>query len=231
MQSGKLDAGLSAVVDALPEYYVAEHRLARVLRRQGKAAAAALLEARLPTSKQMRSGDLAEILGTAFINELTPYEIGVFRLQWKDHRNMAMRGDDLIGVAWDQNGQGRFLKGEAKSRATLASQTVGEARQALASCDERPTPQALLFLSQMYLDIGRSDICDLIDDATLDRTIPLENVEHLMFTFTGNAATALLTSDLKAYAGGVTQHAVNFHVPTHQNFIQSVFNTVIANAR
>ncbi|MBJ7484210.1 Hachiman antiphage defense system protein HamA [Brevundimonas sp.] len=228
---GKLANGMNAVAATLPEHYVAAHHLARVLRRQGKSQAADLVEARLPTTKQLRSGDLGEILGTAFVNELTTYEIGVLRLQWKDHRNMAMRGDDLIGIAADAKGQALFLKGEAKSGANMAKATITAARKGLASADERPTPHALLFLSEKYLAAERTDISDLIDDATLDRTVELKQVEHLMFTFTGNAAGGLLTTELQTYAGTVKQIAVNFHIPTHQTFIQNVFDTVIANGR
>ncbi|HRO33045.1 MAG TPA: SAVED domain-containing protein [Brevundimonas sp.] len=231
VKPGQVDNGVDLVAEALPEHYVAAHHLARVLRRQGKPQAAALVEERLPTTKQIRSGDLGEILGVAYVNELTDYEIGVFRLQWKDHRNMAMRGDDLIGIAEGDDGRAYFLKGEAKSAANIAAATITAARAALAGAEERPTPHALLFLSEKYLSAGREEICDLIDEATLDRTIDLDQVEHLIFTFTGNAAGGLLTTDLQNYAGTVSQIAVNFHVPTHQNFIQNVFDTVIANAR
>lgn len=226
----RLAEGVEEVAATIPDHYVATHHLARVLRRRGKPQAAALVEARLPTSKQIRSGDLGEILGTAFVNELTDYDIGVFRLQWKDHRNMAMRGDDLIGIAEDDDGRARFLKGEAKSGAAMGNGVIANARTALASSDERPTPHALLFMAEKYLAAGDEHMCDLIEDATLEADIALNQVEHLLFTFTGNAAATLLTTDLQNYAGGVSQTAVNFRIPTHQNFIRSVFDTVIANA-
>lgn len=230
VKAGALATGVDEVANTISDHYVAAHHLAHVLRRKGKTAAAALLELRLPTSKQIRSGDLGEILGTAFVNELTNYEIGVLRLRWKDHRNMAMRGDDLIGIAEDANGRAHFLKGEAKSGAAMAAITIRAARTALSSADERPTPHALSFLSDKYLEAGHPHICDLIDDATLERTLPLDRVEHLLFIFTGNAAGHLLTADLNNYGGTVGQVAVNIQVPTHQAFIKDVFEKAIANA-
>ncbi|HYG27729.1 MAG TPA: Hachiman antiphage defense system protein HamA [Caulobacteraceae bacterium] len=229
VKAGKLNDGVGEVAATIPNHYVATHHLARVLRRRGKPQAAALVEARLPTSKNIRSGDLGEILGTAYVNELTDYDIGVFRLQWKDHRNMAMRGDDLIGIAEDANGQALFLKGEAKSGSAMGNAVITNARAALASADERPTPHALLFLAEKYLSDGNEHMCDLIEEATLERSISLNQVEHLLFTFTGNAAGPFLTRDLQDYAGGVSQIAVNFRIPAHQDFIREVFEMVRAN--
>lgn len=230
VKAGRLADGVNEVAATIPDHYVAAHQLARVLRRRGKPQAAALIEARLPTSKKIRSGDLGEILGTAYVNEFTNYAIGIYRLQWKDHRDMAMHGDDLIGIAVDDHGRPLFLKGEAKSGAAMGTAVIESAREALASADERPTPHALLFMSEKYLAAGDEHTCDLIDDATLEGGIALNQVQHLIFTFTGNAAANLLTTDLQNYAGSVRQIAVNFRIQTHQEFIRTVFETVIANA-
>jgi hypothetical protein len=230
VKAGRLADGVNEVAATIPDHYVAAHQLARVLRRRGKPQAAALIEARLPTSKKIRSGDLGEILGTAYVNEFTNYAIGIYRLQWKDHRDMAMHGDDLIGIAVDDHGRPLFLKGEAKSGAAMGTAVIESAREALASADERPTPHALLFMSEKYLAAGDEHTCDLIDDATLEGGIALNQVQHLIFTFTGNAAADLLTTDLQNYAGSVRQIAVNFRIQNHQEFIRIVFDTVIANA-
>ena len=54
------------------------------------------------------------------------------RLRWKDHRNMAMRGDDVIAILQDAQTQRlHFLKTEAKSRAALTAQVLTEARAGL----------------------------------------------------------------------------------------------------
>ena len=80
--------------------------------------------AKLPTGPKSRSGDVGEILASSFVDEFTGYTVGVLKLRWKDHREMAMRGDDIIGVAPTRLGL-RFLKGEVKSRATREADRGG----------------------------------------------------------------------------------------------------------
>ncbi|RZJ00818.1 MAG: DUF1837 domain-containing protein [Brevundimonas sp.] len=229
-KANHLPIGRDAIAAIMPDHYVTAHELVHVLNRRGKVKSAGLIEQRLPQTTRLRSGDLGEILGTAFVNELTDFRIGVNRLQWRDHRNMAMRGDDLIGFFVDAN-ELKFLKGEAKSGANMTAATLTKARAGLSTFDERPSPHALLFLAEKYLAAGDEDLSDRITDAALDNDIKLEQVTHLMFTLTGNDVTGLLTTELQGYAGDVGQIAVNFHLPTHQAFIAEVYATVIANAR
>ena len=53
-------------------------------------------------ARQIRSGDLGEIYATEWIDAHSGgYRAPIKRLRWKDHRNMAMRGDDVIGILQD----------------------------------------------------------------------------------------------------------------------------------
>lgn len=107
----------SAIV---PGHYASEEHVAHALRRLGKTAAATLIEGKLPTTKAIRSGDLGEIYATEWIDAHSGYHAPIKRLRWKDHRNMAMSGEDVIGVFQDTQSQRlRFLKTEAKSRLAL----------------------------------------------------------------------------------------------------------------
>jgi hypothetical protein len=116
----------------VPTHYAAEERVADILRRLGKPAAAQFVEGKLPTSKSIRSGDLGEILATEWIASRGDYHVPINRLRWKDHRNMAMRGDDVIGIHQDpQTNRLSFLKTEVKSRVTLGPAVVAEARASL----------------------------------------------------------------------------------------------------
>ena len=75
------------------------------------------------------SGDLGEIYATEWIDVYSGYRAPIKRLRWKDHRNMAMRGDDVIAIQQDvQTQRLRFLKTEAKSRASLTAKVLAEAR-------------------------------------------------------------------------------------------------------
>ncbi len=132
-QAGNLAAGVQATAAVVPGHYASEEHVARALRRLGKPAAAALIEGKLPTTKAIRSGDLGEIYATEWIDAHSGgYHAPIKRLRWKDHRNMAMRGEDVIGMLQDpQTKLLRFLKTEAKSRVTLTAQVVAEARASL----------------------------------------------------------------------------------------------------
>ena len=82
-------------------------------------------------AKSIRSGDLDEILAAEYIAERTPFTVPIKRLCWKDNRNIAMRGEDVIGIERQPGSRTLRLKTEAKSRASLTAATVAEARAAL----------------------------------------------------------------------------------------------------
>jgi hypothetical protein len=98
----KLNAGIDATAAVVSTHYANEEQVSSILARLGKPAAAEFIRRKLPTSKSIISGDLGEILATEYIVDQTAYEVPIKRLCWKDHRNMAMRGDDVIGIAHNQ---------------------------------------------------------------------------------------------------------------------------------
>ncbi|HSZ66595.1 MAG TPA: hypothetical protein VK825_10350 [Xanthobacteraceae bacterium] len=81
---------------AVPAHYAAEERIAGALARLGKVAAAKMITDLLPQTPQIRSGDLGEIYATEWIDGHSGYRAPIKRLRWKDHRNMAMRGDAIL---------------------------------------------------------------------------------------------------------------------------------------
>jgi hypothetical protein len=227
-----LATGVQATAAVIPGHYAAEEQVARALARLGKPAAAALIEGRLPTTKAIRSGDLGEIYATEWIDAQSGgYHAPIKRLRWKDHRNMAMRGDDVIGLVQDAQTQRlRFLKTEAKSRVALTTQVLTEARAALDKDGGLPSAHALSFISARLLELGDAPLADAIDDALLKHGIPPQSVRHLLFTFSGNAPDALLTASLQAYPGGIAQWGVGLRVDGHAAFVGAVYDRVIADA-
>lgn len=216
---------------AIPGHYATEERIARAFARLNKVGAAQLIAGLLPQTPQIRSGDLGEIYATEWINAHSGYRAPIKRLRWKDHRDMAMRGDDVIGMVLDPANQRlRFLKTEAKSRIDLRAQTLTEARAGLDKDEGRPSAHALSFISARLLDLADLPLVDAIDDALVRHGIPFESVQHLLFTFSGNAPQALLTQSLQAYPGPINQWGVGLHVDGHAAFIGAVYERVIANA-
>ncbi|HEY6644516.1 Hachiman antiphage defense system protein HamA [Povalibacter sp.] len=229
-QAANLPAGIGATAAIVPGHYASEEHVARALARLGKPAAAALIQGKLPTTKAIRSGDLGEIFATEWINRYSGYRAHIKRLRWKDHRNMAMRGDDVIGISQDQNTHRLyFLKTEAKSRVALTAQVLAEARAGLEKDGGLPSAHALSFISERLLEI-HNPLADALDDAMLKHGIPTQNVRHLLFTFSGNAPDALLVAALQAYPGPITQWAVGLRVDGHAAFVGAVYDRVIADA-
>lgn len=225
-------AGIQATAAALRGHYAAEEKIAGALARLGKPAAAKLITDLLPQTPQIRSGDLGEIYATEWINVHSGYRAPIKRLRWKDHRNMAMRGDDVIGMILDPAVQRlRFLKTEAKSRIDLRAQTLTEARAGLDKDGGLPSSHALSFISARLLELGNdAPLVDAIDEALYRHGIPVESVRHLLFTFSGNAPEALLTQATQAYPGPIGQWGVGLHVDGHAAFVGAVYGQVVTNA-
>ncbi|WP_313169144.1 MULTISPECIES: Hachiman antiphage defense system protein HamA [Massilia] len=231
-QAAKLLTGVEVTAAIVPGHYASEEHVARALARLGKSGAAELIEGKLPTTKEIRSGDLGEIYATEWIDAHSGgYGAPIKRLRWKDHRNMAMRGEDVIGIRQDpQMRQLYFLKTEAKSRARLTGQVLTEARAGLDKNGGLPSAHALTFISARLLELGNEPLADAIDDAVLKYGIPSQNVQHLLFTFSGNAPDAFLAASLQAYAGPFHQWAVGLRVEGHTAYVSAVYDRVIANA-
>lgn len=227
----RLDVAIAETAAIVPSHYAAEEHISRVLARLGKPSAAKFISEKLPTTKSIRSGDLGEIFATEYIVGHTAYAVPIKRLRWRDHRNMAMRGDDVIGMAQDQTtGRLQFLKAEAKSRATLSAGVVTEARAGLDKDGGLPSAHALSFISECFLTLGNTALADAIDEAQLKLGIPLQSVKHLLFTFSGNDPGSYLTKSLQTYSGPVPQWGVGLRVDGHAAFVGSVYDRVMANA-
>ena len=130
----EIETGLSNIAAVIPGHYASPERIARLFERLGKEAVAAYLREKLPQAPNPRSADLAEILATEYIDEVTDFWAPIKRFRWKDHREMAMRGDDIIGV-WLSKKKDKieFLKCEVKSRRKLAAGVVVD------SCRKSPS--------------------------------------------------------------------------------------------
>lgn len=229
--AAQLQFGIDATAAIVPGHYASEEHVARVLRNLGKPAAAAMIEQKLPTTKSIRSGDLGEIFAIEWIAADGTYQVPIKRLRWKDHRNMAMRGEDVIGIAQDlATFQITFLKTEAKSRANLTGQVVTQARAGLDKDAGLPSGHALSYISARLVELGDHALADAIDNATFQVGIQPQAVRHLLFTFSGNAPDGMLTTALQNYAGAFSQWSVGLRVEGHPAFVGAVYDRVIANA-
>ncbi|MCT9811348.1 DUF1837 domain-containing protein [Acidovorax sp. Be4] len=223
----KLGEAVGIVAEMIPDHYVMPGRLAQLLNRLGRSAVAAYVAEKLPTSLPLKSGDLGEILCTTFVHEGTSFKLGIKRLRWKDHRNMAMRGDDVLAFSLGEGATGlKVLKAEAKSRARMPASVIAAARGALSAYGELPSPHAMSFVADRLDEASDKPLRDALDDAQLKRSLKPSQVTHMLFAFSGNDASTLLATNLNTYAGEAAQHYVGLRVENHKDFINAVFAAV-----
>jgi hypothetical protein len=227
-QAGTRAGIVTRLGQTVAAHYEAPERLAGRIQRFGFPKAAELLRALLPQTAIGRSGDLGEILATEAVPQLIhPFHIPIKRLRWKDARDFAMRGEDLIGVAVEGNTV-RFLKGEAKSRLALAPNVVAEAREALMRNDGRPSIHAMAFITSRLFETGQDEMALIFESYLMNQTISHAQLVHLCFVLSGNDPSATLTTDLQACDGAVRHYAIGLRIEDHQEFIASVFEQVAA---
>lgn len=226
--------GRAAIEAALPDcirsHYDDMERIAEEIRDLGYPHAATILAERMPRSARARSGELGEILATELVEEQMGYTVPVRRLRYKDGREMALRGDDFIGIRVDAEDHLHLLKGESKSRAALAGATITEARAALSKDEGRPTATSLLFIADRLMDHTdeRRTLGRRIRNEVATRAASPGRIGHVLFTVSGNATPQALHDDLQATDTVRPQFVVHLRIEDHQAFIRTSYERALA---
>jgi len=208
------------------EHYVDPEITAKRLAGLGAPQTAVLFKDHLPKSKTSRSGDIGEILATEVSESSLGYKVPVRRLRWKDGREMALRGDDIIGVLHGMKNRLQILKGESKSRANLSSDVIDEASKSLSRDRGRPTRHSVLFVAERLRDQGNDDLASELENAVLNSFRGC-TVEHLLFTLSGSDPKNLLTQHLTAWAKKKRRrHAIGVRIKDHTKFINALFGSL-----
>ncbi|MGW3769930.1 Hachiman antiphage defense system protein HamA [Actinomadura verrucosospora] len=218
--------GAATLAVIIPGAYAESESLALIASRLGKEGVAKFLRNKLPTKASARSGDMGEILATAYLHDECGYVVGPSRLIQRDHQEWAMRGDDVLGARLDSDGKPRITKAEAKSRVSLGEETVKAARDGLARNDELPSPHSLTQFAERLLSTADSRIGEAVLKMQISDGIRPDRVGHLMFLFTGSDPSAHVAADLKAYSGSVSQLTITLRVKGHQKFIKDAYDGV-----
>lgn len=222
------EAGIDAVVTALPQSYAKKENLTRIAKRHGKNGVANLLSNKVPKTQRSRSGDMGEILGTAYVQTTLGYSTGPSRLIERDHQEWALRGDDILGARL--NGQAlELVKVESKSRAQARKATITEAREGLRRNDDLASPHSLVQFAERLLTHDE-DLSDAINDVLQNDGLRPGQLAHVMFIFAGNHPITHVRDDLNAYKGRVAQTTVTVRVGAHQDFIAKSYNAVLNRA-
>lgn len=217
------------LAETMRSHYDKLQRISEDVARLGYAAAATILKAVLPQGAKARSGDLGEILSTEIVEEKTGFSVPIRRLRYKDGREMALRGDDFIGVGFDREERLWLLKGESKSRKMLGKTTITEARAALNRNHGRCTPDSLLFVANRLLESVNADDQELgraiRDEVGLEAMRP-NRIDHMFFTLSGNGAPQALLDDWAAASADRNQYVVNLQVEDHGEFVAEMYDEV-----
>lgn len=207
-------------------HYVSPAITARRIADLGAPKTAKLLLELLPKTKSARSGDLGEILATEIAEQTLGFIVPVRRLRWKDGRNMALRGDDIVGIRIGAKGKLEFLKGESKSYATLKTAVIEKAAEALDRDRGRPGRHAVLFIATRLRESGNDQDASLAADleAAVLAGFSGSVVEHFIFALTGSDPNGLLTDHLTASSKKRrSRHAVGLQIADHLKFIKLLF--------
>jgi Cap4 SAVED domain len=214
---------LQTLAAVVRQHYDDPERFARRIARMGYERAAEIIRLRLPITPRARSGDLGEIFATEYARKQLRYFVPINRLQWKDGRNMPLRGDDLIGIKTEGSGIQELLKGESKSAQNLTARPISEAMGKLLEYDGRPSPHSLTFVSDRLHELGNNDIADMLEDYAVDGS---DNVKicHGIFTLSSNAPAELFRDALDAdYPDNIARYCVGVVVDQHRMFVAQVY--------
>jgi hypothetical protein len=181
---------------------------------------------KMPRPVRVRSGDCGEILATEYIEQCTEYRVPIKRLRWKDDRDTTMRGDDVIALRKAKT-RWHVLKAESKSRAALTPSVVKEAVDGLGRNAGRPNPSSLAFISARLRELDRDEDADVFDG--LQAKAPrLGEIEHLIFTLSGNNPTKQLKEYLPNGSTQCRRQLVGCVIRDHQDVINGLFDQICA---
>ena len=207
------------------DHYMSPEMWSERLEDLGAPETARILKELLPKLSTSRSGDAGEILATEVAEQELGYTVPVRRLRWKDGRNAALRGDDIVGVAQDSNGTLQFLKGESKSRARLQTSVINEAAQALDAHMGRPSRHSVLFVANRLRELGDKELATALEVATIE-SFQGYDVEHLLFVICGNDPSNFLADHLKrVIKKSRRRHAIGIQIEDHPDFIRDLFES------
>lgn len=216
-------AFIDEVAPIVKGHYLSESSIIKILKKWGRKKLATYIRQSLPVTKKGRSGHLGEILVTEYVNRIDlGYEVPIKRLRWKDGRDCAMRGEDILGFAFDQKPMG-FLKGESKSRRALTSAVIDEARKGLEKNSGLPQSHTLMFIAERLTEMGQDKKAEQIQEYVVGKIPDKTQVAHLIFTFSGNDPFIMLKADAKNVKKGMKHYSIGLFVKEHQETVKDVF--------
>lgn len=218
-RSGARTAGLDAFKELLADHFIGEEV---VLKMGGYAKAATTLKNSLPTTKRGQSGDLGELIATEYIDAKTTFHVPIRKLRWKSDQKMPMHGNDVVGV--EVRGTSiHVLKCESKSREWFAPTHIAGAAKGLDGHDGLPNPSTLAFITKRLYEQDRDPEAKVFEALQIDGSVPPQNIEHLIFTFTGRDPSKHLAAAPQPKNSAIKRSGAAVVITDHPAFITTVY--------
>jgi hypothetical protein len=190
----------------------------------GYSKSASIIANSLPDSKQVRSGDLGELLATEYVNAETHFDVPIKKLRWKSDRQMAMHGNDVVGVDSSVK-PARVVKGECKSRVSFGATVVKEAAESLDLHDGRPNPSTLAFIAKRLYEEKRDTEAAVFRDLQCGSPMTAKRITHMIFVLSGNNPAKHLAAGPKPKHVAIKRENVAVVITDHGAFVAAVFKT------
>lgn len=217
---------INGLNNILKGHYISSSILARQVRDHGEEKTAEIIKYLLPLEPKARSGDFGEIVAAEIAECHLGFTVPVRKLQYKDDRNMSLRGDDIIAIMHDDQSRLVFLKGESKCHETLSKSVVSDAFSALEKNDGRPNRHSVLFIANLLRRESNDNLATEMEDAVLSG-FTNNPVKHMLFVLTGSNPELLLVELLNnIVTSKQTCYAVGVRICNHRDFINSVYGDV-----
>ena len=214
-------AGLKLLKKLVGDHFVGE---ITILQAGGYAKSANIIANSLPDGKRVRSGDLGELLATEYVNAETQFDVPINKLRWKSDRQMAMHGNDVVGVDTSVKPV-RVVKGECKSRVSFGATVVKEAADSLDLHDGRPNPSTLAFIAKRLYEEKRDKEADVFRDLQCGSPMAAKRITHLIFALAGNNPAKHLAAGPKPKHLAIKRENVAIVIKDHGAFVAAVYKT------
>ena len=214
-------AGLKLLKKLIGDHFVGE---VTILQAGGYSKSASIIANSLPDNKKVQSGDLGELLATEYVNSETQFNVPINKLRWKSDRQMAMHGNDVVGVDTSVKPV-RVVKGECKSRISFGATVVQEAADSLDLHDGRANPSTLAFIAKRLYEEKRDQEADVFRDLQCAGPMAAKRITHLIFALTGNNPAKHLAAGPKPKHSAIKRENVAIVIKDHGAFVAAVYNT------
>ena len=208
------------LVQTVRRHYIAPEDLRTYCEVLGYADAAEAISVFIPKDSKSRSGELGEALATEYVNEALPVRVHIKRLRNKDERETALRGDDLLGVAFNDQQILTIVKGEVKSTQGLTSATLDEAETKLLQHAGRPSRHSLGLVAAHLLrvdqELGVAVLKYNLSQAQAD-------LSHLIVTLTQFKPAILFPKRLAGAYPAIQRMLVGLIISNHKQTVSDIY--------